>query len=233
MWAVKCVGCKDLLAPNATSIVYHYRSTWNRDDINFIACPVFIVAAQETASRARIEAHLGHTFPSAPFIWDVTSMVGVWLASFHYAGHCWLIRISWWTKNGVSSRNCFGSFWPDGELADWFRSRRIRSFFLVRTTWLQRVVKSASNVMRRYALSIKVNDMCVCVSMGQCDSLSLVSNSCLLFLSSCLGDVWFLQCNGPGIHKEITVKLQERKDSSEWKGPCRFLATKVHHSGSS
>ena len=42
--------------------------------------------------------------------------------------------------------------------------------------------------MCRYASSIKGNDMCVCVSMSQCDSLSLVSNNCflMLFLSSCL-----------------------------------------------
>ena len=92
---------------------------------------------------------------------------------------CAIQKLLWVFLTGSSQFNVSDS-------TDWFRSRRIRSFFLVRTTWLQRVVKSASNVMRRYALSIKVNDMCVCVSMGQCDSLSLVSNSCLLFLSSCL-----------------------------------------------
>lgn len=130
MWAVKCVGCKDLLAPNATSIVYHYRSTWNRDDINFIACPVFIVAAQVTASRARIEAHLGHTFPSAPFIWDVTSMVGVWLASFHYAGHCWLIRISWWTKMVCHPETALGLFGPTGSSPIDFALAESGPFFL-------------------------------------------------------------------------------------------------------
>ncbi len=66
MWAVKCFGCKDMLAPHAKSIVDHDRSTWNRDGINLIACSLLIFAAQGTASRARIEAHLGHNFRSAP-----------------------------------------------------------------------------------------------------------------------------------------------------------------------